>query len=445
MWVVTIISPWEEPREHVLKAGKTMLGRHPGNDIVIPDDAASRLHAEIEYDLISNAVAVRDMDSTNGTWVNRQRIVETQLLRSDDQVHIGQHLLTLLQRDHNTSGQTAKLHDTQPLAHQNVRQSIDRRAPVLYEVANRLNSIVDLPIALAEVSRLARVALSADYGRVILAGRMGATTELGLPRAILREAMETRTTIVVADLAAEPRYGPVPAPIRAALCVPGLVESEVISLTSIYRMGANSKPFDEFDVELAVAISHEVALNVARIRLLEKAQVMAQQATTDPLTGLPNRRHFLTLAEHEFRRARRYRRPLVALMVDIDGLKDINERNGHAAGDQVLRAVADGCSANLREPHLLCRYGDNAFVVLLLECETEGGAVVAERLRRQVTAAPIDTMTGPIKVRLSTGFAPLDETSPDITALIQQAELNLYASRTARQVRPAAPSPGALS
>ena len=168
-------------------------------------------------------------------------------------------------------------------------------------------------------------------------------------------------------------------------------------------------------------------------------------ATTDPLTGLPNRRHFLTLAEHEFRRARRYRRPLVGLMVDIDGLKDINEHHGHAAGDQVLRAVADGCSTNLREPHLLCRYGDNAFVVLLLECEIEGGAVVAERMRRQVAADPVDTMTGPVKVRLSTGYAALDDGCPDVTALIQQAELNLYATRTARQVRPSPAPPGALS
>ena len=110
MWVVTVISPWEEPREYVLKAGKTMLGRHPGNDIVIPDDASSRLHAEIDYDLISNAITVRDLDSTNGTWVNRQRIREVQPLRVNDHIHIGQHLLTLIQRDHSTSGRTARLH-----------------------------------------------------------------------------------------------------------------------------------------------------------------------------------------------------------------------------------------------------------------------------------------------------------------------------------------------
>jgi GGDEF domain-containing protein len=84
-------------------------------------------------------------------------------------------------------------------------------------------------------------------------------------------------------------------------------------------------------------------------------------------------------------------------------------------------------------------------VVLLLECEIEGGAVVAERMRRQVTADPVDTMTGAVRVKLSTGYAALDEGCPDVTALIQQAELNLYATRTARQVRPASAAPGALS
>ena len=138
------------------------------------------------------------------------------------------------------------------------------------------------------------------------------------------------------------------------------------------------------DVELAVAISHEVAVTVQRLRLLDKARAMTHLATADRLTGLHNRRHFLTLAEQEFHRARRYRRPLSALVLDIDSFKTVNEQHGHAAGDQVLRTVADSCSANLREPNLLCRFGDDQFVVLLLECDHNGARVVADRLLRQV-------------------------------------------------------------
>jgi diguanylate cyclase (GGDEF)-like protein len=432
MWVVTVISPWEEPREYVLKAGKTMLGRHPGNDIVIPDDASSRLHAEIDYDLISNAVTVRDLDSTNGTWVNRKRIHEVQPLRVNDQIHIGQHLLTLIQRDHSTSGRTARLHNTQPLAHENVRQSIDKRAPVLYEVANLLNTIVDLKFALSEVGRLTRVALSADDCRVILADQLDETGEFGLPPALLRRVVDERTVIHIGDLALEPQFGP-PAPhIHAALCVPGIAEDELISLTGAYRLGPASRPFEDFDLELAVAISHEVAVTVQHLRLLEKAQAMTHLATADRLTGLHSRRHFLMLADQEFHRARRYRRPLSALVIDIDSFKTVNEKHGHAAGDQVLRAVADRCSGSLREPHLLSRFGDDQFVVLLLECDQNGARVVSDRLLRQVSDKPVDTMTGPVTVTLSTGFAVLEPNTPSISALVEQAELHLYTNRTAR-------------
>jgi diguanylate cyclase (GGDEF)-like protein len=438
MWVVTVISPWEEPREYVLKAGKTMLGRHPGNDIVIADDASSRLHAEIDFDLISNAIAVRDLDSTNGTWVNRQRISEAQPLRANDQIHIGQHLLTLIQRDYSTAGRTARLHITQPLAHENVRQSIDKRAPVLYEVANLLNTIVDLKFALSEVARLTRVALAADDCRVGLASQRVETAELGLPRALLDSALEQRTVVNLPDLAADPQYGPGAGQIHAALCVPGIADDEVVSLLTAHRLGAGAQPFSDLDVELAVAISHEVALTAHRLQLLEKAQAITHLATADRLTGLHSRRHFLTLADQEFQRARRYRRPLAVLVVDIDGFKLVNEQHGYAAGDQVLRAVADGCSANLREPHLLCRFGDDQFVVLLLECDLAGARVVADRLQRQVVTGPIDTMTGPVSVTISTGYAILEPKCPSTAALIEQAELHLYTSRAARHSAPAA-------
>jgi diguanylate cyclase (GGDEF)-like protein len=438
MWVVTVISPWEQPREYVLKAGKTMLGRHPGNDIVLPDDAASRLHAELDYDLIGNTVTLRDLGSTNGTWYNRGRLTEPQRLRINDQVHIGQHLLTIFQRDHAPAAtQTGRLPGTQPLAREIVRQSIDKRAPVLYEVAHRLNSLADLDQALTEVSRLARVALSADDCRIFLAERLDDLADPGLPRALLRRAVDQQVHLVVADLAAEALPEPPPAHIHAALAVPGLADDAVVTLTSAYRAGANTRPFEDFDVELAVAISHEVALAVRRSEMLDRAHSLTQLANSDRLTGLHNRRYFLTLAESEFARARRYRRPLAVLLLDVDNFKSINSRHGHASGDQVLRAVADGCRAQLREPHLLCRYGGDEFVVLLLEADGAAARAVADRLHRHLAAAPVDTMTGPVPITVSAAYAVLDDQTPDFAALLNQAEISRLAPG------PSAPTPGA--
>ena len=429
MWVVTVISPWEEPREYVLKAGKTMLGRHPGNDIVIPHDAASRLHAEIDSDLKTNTVTISDMGSTNGTWVNRLRIAETQLLRSGDQVHIGQHLLTLIERDHSTAGHTARLHGTQPLAREIIRQSIDKRAPVLYEVANRLNTIADLPLALSEVAHLARVALAADHCQLALAADLETAASLSVPRAIVRQAMEQRGPIVIADVAAEPAYQAAMSRAHALMCIPGIAEEEVTSVMAVYRIGANTQPFDDFDLGLAVAVSHEVAETVYRRQQVDKALQVVKLATTDRLTGLQNRRHFHSLAEPEFYRARRFGRPLAALTIDIDAFKEINARSGHAAGDQVLMSVAERCSANLREPHLLCRYGDDEFVVLLLECEPDNARLVADRLRGKVAATPVDTMAGQVAVSISTGWAALSKECPSLGALIEEAQVNRVAGR----------------
>src|SRR5450631_2607455 len=154
MWIVTVNSPWSEPREYTLKAGKTTLGRHPGNDIVISDESASRLHAEIEFDMASNAISARDLGSTNGTYVSHERLTDARRLRQGDELRIGQHRLRLGFRDPSMLGATAPLDGSQPLTRDMLLQAVDQHALVLYEVTSRLNTILDLDMALNEVGRL---------------------------------------------------------------------------------------------------------------------------------------------------------------------------------------------------------------------------------------------------------------------------------------------------
>ena len=127
----------------------------------------------------------------------------------------------------------------------------------------------------------------------------------------------------------------------------------------------------------------------------------------DTLTGLNNKRHFLELAEKEFQRARRYKRPLAAMLLDVDGFKRFNDSYGRAVGDQVLRGVADRCQESLRETNLLARYGADEFMVLLLECDLAAAERVATRLHRRTAAAPINTDAGALSVDISTGCAEL--------------------------------------
>ena len=439
MWILNIRSPWHEPREFMLPAGIVTLGRKPECDIVIVDESASRRHAEIEYNSDADVLTVRDLDSTNGTYVNRERLTSPYVMGADDQIRIGQHTLSVTRRGRaDGERRTSALPETQPLTRDLVLEAVDQHALVLYEVAMRLNTIIDMDAALKEVSSLARTALGADRCEVIPASRFDQMSELGFPTSFARQAIEQRAVVFVPDLGADQNEAPGQSSyllnIRSVLCVPGLAGDEVIALTYVFRSGPAARPFDQHDVQLAIAISHQAALTVQRTQLLEKSQQLEQLAMVDNLTGLNNRRRFLDLAEKEFQRARRYKRPLAAMLLDVDEFKQFNDTYGRSVGDQVLRGVAERCQESLREANLLARYGGDEFVVLLLECDLAAAERVATRLHRRTAAAPIETAAGPVSMGVSTGCAELGDDIANLQSLIALADAALYLAKSARPV-----------
>src|SRR5688572_24327119 len=160
MWIVTVRSPGSEPQEYVLKAGKSSVGRKSDNDIPVADESASRLHAEILYNAEANTVVIQDLGSTNGTFVNRERLTQPRVLRVNDEIRIGQHLLSLDARD-SRGKSTDRLPGTQPLTRDLLLESLDYHAVLLSEAAERLNTILDLDAALHEVSSLMQRSMGA--------------------------------------------------------------------------------------------------------------------------------------------------------------------------------------------------------------------------------------------------------------------------------------------
>jgi GAF domain-containing protein len=126
--------------------------------------------------------------------------------------------------------------------------------------------------------------------------------------------------------------------IRSWLGVPLIVRNQVIGLLAIDSRETNH--FTEDDAELAAAFAGQVAVAIENTRLFNEVQRLA---TTDGLTGLINRRHFMELAQIEFVRARRYNRNLSMIIFDIDHFKNVNDKYGHPIGDEVLRALAALC------------------------------------------------------------------------------------------------------
>ncbi len=203
---------------------------------------------------------------------------------------------------------------------------------------------------------------------------------------------------------------------------------------------------DLLDALFALLISALIAFSLVGLdRLLRAIRANQEQltrlATTDALTGLASRRHLLAELEKELRRAERSGRPLSVLMIDLDHFKGINDRYGHAVGDEVLAAVAERCVARLRAVDLCGRIGGEEFVVLLPEADAEGALTTAERLRADLAETPIDTAGGPLGVTISIGVATHrprspsanenadDEATRRVQDLLQRADDALYRAK----------------
>lgn len=158
-------------------------------------------------------------------------------------------------------------------------------------------------------------------------------------------------------------------------------------------------------------------------------QIIARMATTDMLTGLPNRYSFLDSAQRVFLRSRFNSGSVAVLFLDIDFFKSINDKYGHSFGDTVLAAVGRSIRECLRPTDLSCRYGGEEFVVLLHDADANSGVIVAERIRSAVAALSFSEFPE-FRFTLSVGVAdgvPADGDSVDL--FIGRADSALYVAK----------------
>jgi GAF domain-containing protein len=149
---------------------------------------------------------------------------------------------------------------------------------------------------------------------------------------------------------------------RAYLNVPLVFNGQPVGVLVLVEKTLE-RHWTEDEVALATALAEQAAVAIEHARLYKRVQ---DQAVTDGLTGLYNHRHFYERLEHEIARARRYGTPVSLLMIDLDDFKAFNDRNGHLAGDAVLRALAAVLTSELRQHlDLAARYGGEEFAVIL--------------------------------------------------------------------------------
>jgi diguanylate cyclase (GGDEF)-like protein len=202
-----------------------------------------------------------------------------------------------------------------------------------------------------------------------------------------------------------------------------------------------AKPFD--DQELEARIFAALRVKAAHSDLRNRNQQLETMlhsvealAITDPLTGLFNRRRFADVLKREFAVTRRYRNTLSCLLVDIDHFKQINDRFGHDAGDQVLKEVARRIVASLREVDLAARYGGEEFAILLPHTGTKDAKIVAERLLNNLRKQQFTFGSELVRVTASVGCAGnTDVASGHAEDLVKVADLALYEAKNSGRNR----------
>lgn len=175
-------------------------------------------------------------------------------------------------------------------------------------------------------------------------------------------------------------------------------------------------------VEKAIVRFHETLRENEDVRQLERL------ATTDSLTGLPNRRHFMGLAAAEMARAARYGRPITVGIADLDHFKQVNDRFGHSVGDHVLQVFAELLAETLRQTDLVCRYGGEEFAFIFPETAPEEAMRLAGRLRLRLADRPVVLADGQVlPVTVSLGLA--DGAGRGLEECLARADQALYEAK----------------
>jgi diguanylate cyclase (GGDEF)-like protein/PAS domain S-box-containing protein len=184
-------------------------------------------------------------------------------------------------------------------------------------------------------------------------------------------------------------------------------------------------------VDVSAEVAHKAELERYHRDLEEANDQLRKLAVTDELTGLRNRRSFEERLVMEFSMARRRKRELSVLLIDVDNFKQINDRWGHAAGDEVLRRLGMVLRTTVRLPDLPARYGGEEFVVLLPESGEESAMGLARRVMQRV--ATEDWENEPLTI--SVGMAAMNESLENGFQLVELADEALYAAKRAGKNR----------
>jgi diguanylate cyclase (GGDEF)-like protein len=256
--------------------------------------------------------------------------------------------------------------------------------------------------------------------------RVNADRYLRLGATCVRRALSTKQVVALradgdfpADIIMSPGQQVVFVPVQSFQRVIGILG----------LLGERSNP-DLRDGELLTSLGYAVGVSLESLRQRDELRTMA---AIDELTRVYNRRYFFDQLDRELAAARRYSVPVSVLILDLDGLKGLNDNFGHETGDEALRTLAQRLVRYSRASDIVARLGGDEFAVILSRTDSAGAVQIARRMQSSVEdEVPLAGKGRRLRIAVSFGFASFPEDAEDAGQLLRQADGRMYAAKAAR-------------
>jgi diguanylate cyclase (GGDEF)-like protein len=434
MWFLNIHLLDNRPFNYTVKKGVNSIGRMPDNDIYIPDDNISRYHAEIHYNEENNKLFIKDLDSTNGTYVNGTDIDEILYLRHEDKIQLGSCQIVANQLEHSESPDEIEL-IISSYAQESIIESVEVFAQLLKDIGDQVINTHELNLAFAEVANVIKRIINVDQCQIILLDEIEKLRKYGISLESINEVIEKNNAFIIPimDQAKALNEDTTPQKPFTFLLVPVSSNDKVVALISASKSMVAERPFDQRDLQLVVAISHLISITIERKRVESK---LLYNAFHDPLTKLPNRLLFLDRIRVSLAKIKRDPNYMFAILfIDIDNFKDINDSLGHKIGDQFLIELSKRLKENIREVDtvgrfgMVARFGGDEFAIFLDGINEESDAAfVAQRLQ-ELIKQPIFLEGKELTATLSIGVTVSATKYKHPEDMIRDADIAMYRAK----------------
>ncbi len=297
-----------------------------------------------------------------------------------------------------------------------------------------LDSVLERVLGVMEIEAGGIFLLDRQTDELVLKAYRGMSAEfvgkverLMVDEGFTGQAALSKKPLIVEDVAADPRLtrmGAKEEGIQSFAAVPIVAKDRILGVVGVgsYR----SRKFPEREVKLLGTIANQIGMAVDNAQLYEQA---LELAFTDGLTGLYNRRYLMEQIEREFTRAERSNGSLSLMMIDLDGLKAINDRFGHHEGDGILKGLGGIIKVNTRASDVAARWGGDEFMLLTPDISSKGARKIGERIRSQVERYRPKIDGEEVRISISVGIASCPAHASDVTQLLQRVDEAMYSAK----------------